>query len=165
LQQNEQRIDEQRITTPSPTNPRTFNAGGSSKVPRGGHPIEDETEIERITDALRRAYPPRSQDNEPKASPGPETEAEMEKRVAGMYGFDIEAERRREAGFKEEIRRRGTIAALSFRQAKTMPEAPHEYVVRTPENEAAYVALFNLIIEQGVTEKWGRSQVSVLVPW
>jgi hypothetical protein len=59
-----------------------------------GDPIEDETEIKRITDALRRAYPPRSQDNEPKASPGPENEEEMEKRVAGMYGFDIEAERR-----------------------------------------------------------------------
>ena len=44
------------------------------------------------------------------------------------------------------------IAALSF---KTMPEAPHEYVVRTPENEAAYVALFNLIVEKGVAEKWG----------
>ena len=71
-----------------------------------GDPIEDETEIKRITDALRRAYPPQSQDNEPKASPGPENEEEMEKRVAGMYGFDIEAERRREAGFRDEIRRR-----------------------------------------------------------
>ena len=28
-----------------------------------------------------------------------------------------------------------------------MPEIPHEYVVRTPENEADYVALFHLIIE------------------
>jgi hypothetical protein len=46
------------------------------------------------------------------------------------------------------------IAALSFRVAKTMPEIPHEYVVRTPENESAYVALFNLIVEQGVYEKW-----------
>src|SRR5450631_753791 len=43
LQQNEQRIDEQRITTPSPTNPRTFNAGGSSKVPRGGQGQEPVT--------------------------------------------------------------------------------------------------------------------------
>lgn len=41
------------------------------------------------------------------------------------------------------------IAALSFRVAKTMPECPHEYVVRTPENEADYVALFNLIVERG----------------
>jgi hypothetical protein len=28
------------------------------------------------------------------------------------------------------------IAVLFFRAAKTMPECPHEYVVRTPENEA-----------------------------
>jgi len=47
------------------------------------------------------------------------------------------------------------IAALSFREVKTMPEAPHEYVVRTPKNEAAYVALFDLIIEHGVHEMWG----------
>jgi hypothetical protein len=44
------------------------------------------------------------------------------------------------------------IAPLSFRVAKTMPEIPHEYVVRTPENEANYVALFHLIIEHGVHE-------------
>ena len=56
------------------------------------------------------------------------------------------------------------IAALSFREAKTMPECPHEYVVRTPENEAAYVALFNLIIEQGVHEKWGRSRYQYWYP-
>jgi hypothetical protein len=133
------------------------------RCPPRGDPIEDETEIKRITDELRRAYPPRSQD-EPKASPGPETEEEMEKRVAGMYGFDIEAERRREAGFKEEIRRRSTIAALSFREAKTMPEAPHEYVVRTPKNEAAYVALFNLIVEHGVPETWGRRKYQYWCP-
>jgi hypothetical protein len=46
------------------------------------------------------------------------------------------------------------ISALSFRVAKTMPEIPHEYVVRTPENEEAYVALFNLIIAHGVHEMW-----------
>ena len=46
------------------------------------------------------------------------------------------------------------IAALAFRVAKTMPEIPHEYTVRSPENEAAYVALFNLILENGVYEKW-----------
>ena len=49
------------------------------------------------------------------------------------------------------------IAALSFRVAVTMPECPHEYVVRTAENEEAYVALFNLIVEKGVREKWGRA--------
>jgi hypothetical protein len=46
------------------------------------------------------------------------------------------------------------LAPLAFREAKTMPECPHEYVVRTPENEAAYVAIFNLIVEQGVHERW-----------
>ena len=46
------------------------------------------------------------------------------------------------------------IAALAFRVAKTMPEIPHEYVVRTPENEEAYVALFNLIVAHGVHEMW-----------
>jgi hypothetical protein len=56
------------------------------------------------------------------------------------------------------------IAALSFRVAKTMPEAPHEYVVRTPENEAAYVALFTLIGEHGVQEKWGRQRYQYWYP-
>jgi hypothetical protein len=45
-------------------------------------------------------------DFEPKDSYGPENEEEMEKKAAAMYGFDIEGERRREAGFKDEIRRR-----------------------------------------------------------
>jgi hypothetical protein len=56
------------------------------------------------------------------------------------------------------------IAALSFREAKTMPECPHEYVVRTPENEAAYVALFNLIVEQGVAEKWRGRRYQYFYP-
>ena len=30
----------------------------------------------------------------------------MEKKAAAMYGFDLEGERRREAEFKDEIRRR-----------------------------------------------------------
>jgi hypothetical protein len=54
------------------------------------HPIEDEAEIKRITDELLRAYPPKDSSS-PKES---------------AYGFDIETERRREAGFLEEIRRR-----------------------------------------------------------
>jgi hypothetical protein len=104
--------------------------------------------------------------------------------VAGMYGFDIEAERRREAGFRDEIRRRwearmakkeemanaepvvappviSPLAALAFREAKTMPECPHEYVVRTPENEVGYVALFNLIVEQGVHESGAGVNISI----
>ena len=56
------------------------------------------------------------------------------------------------------------IAALSFREAKTMPKCPHEYVVRIPGNEAAYVALFNLIVEQGVHEKWGRYRYQYWYP-
>ncbi len=53
------------------------------------------------------------------------------------------------------------IAALSFREAKTMPESPHEYTVRTPENEAAYVALFNLIVEHGVPQKGAVVNISI----
>jgi hypothetical protein len=56
------------------------------------------------------------------------------------------------------------IAALSFREAKAMPECPHEYVVRTPENETAYVALFTLIGEHGVGEKWGRYKYKYYYP-
>jgi hypothetical protein len=46
------------------------------------------------------------------------------------------------------------IASLSFRFAKTMPDQPHEYVVRTPENQAAYVALFEAIQTDGVRERY-----------
>lgn len=56
------------------------------------------------------------------------------------------------------------LAALAFREAKTMPECPREYVVRTPENESAYVALFNLIGEHGVQEKWGRYKYKYWYP-
>ena len=55
------------------------------------------------------------------------------------------------------------IASLSFRVAKTMPEIPHEYVVRKPENEEAYVALFDLIVERGVHEI-GAGANPILVP-
>jgi hypothetical protein len=44
---------------------------------------------------------------------------------------------------------------LVFVFAKTMPANPHEYVVRTADNEAAYVRLFELIAAQGVVERWG----------
>jgi hypothetical protein len=56
------------------------------------------------------------------------------------------------------------LAPLAFREAQTMPECPHEYVVRTPENEAAYVAIFNLIVEQGVHERWGRRKYQYWYP-
>jgi hypothetical protein len=35
-----------------------------------------------------------------------------------------------------------------------MPETPHEYVRRTPENEEAYALLFQKIGEEGVWEKF-----------
>jgi len=38
---------------------------------------------------------------------------------------------------------------LEFRVAKTMPENPHWYVVRSPENEADYVALWQANHERG----------------
>jgi len=43
---------------------------------------------------------------------------------------------------------------LKFVFAKTMPEIPHYYVKRTPENEKDYVALFNAIMKVGVVQKW-----------
>lgn len=46
------------------------------------------------------------------------------------------------------------INSLSFRFARTMPEIPHEYVVRSPDNEAAYVAMFTAIMRHGVYERW-----------
>jgi hypothetical protein len=49
----------------------------------------------------------------------------------------------------------GTIGMLSFRFAKTMPEQPHEYTVRKPDNEAAeqaYVALYYAIQQRGVRQ-------------
>ena len=36
-----------------------------------------------------------------------------------------------------------------------MPETPHEYVVRTPKNEADHVELFHTIWREGVSEKFG----------
>ena len=56
------------------------------------------------------------------------------------------------------------IDSLSFRFAKTMPEIPHEYVVRAPHNEAAYVALFSTIMEHGVNERWAGRYKRYLYP-
>ena len=47
------------------------------------------------------------------------------------------------------------LSRLTFKFAKSMPETPHEYVVRSPANEADYVALFSVIQEKGVQEKFG----------
>jgi hypothetical protein len=59
---------------------------------------------------------------------------------------------------------RAVIDSLSFRVAKTMPEIPHEYVVRSPDNEAAYVALFSAIMEHGVYERWAGRAKRYLYP-
>jgi hypothetical protein len=44
------------------------------------------------------------------------------------------------------------LEKLQFRFAKTMPEIPHEYVVRTLDDEADYVELFETIAMLGVIE-------------
>jgi hypothetical protein len=56
------------------------------------------------------------------------------------------------------------IDSLSFRFAATMPEIPHEYVVRNVDNEAAYVALFRAIMEHGVYEHWAGRHKRYLYP-
>jgi hypothetical protein len=43
---------------------------------------------------------------------------------------------------------------LKFLFAKTLPEIPHWYVKRTPENEQDYMALFDAIQKFGRVEKW-----------
>ena len=54
-----------------------------------------------------------------------------------------------------------TWANLRFGFAKTMPEIPHEYVVRSPENESDYAELFDIIRREGRIEKWrGRPTVT-----
>ena len=59
---------------------------------------------------------------------------------------------------------RAVIDTLSFRFARTMPEILHEYVVRSPDNEAAYVALFQAIIEVGVYGRWAGRRYQYLYP-
>jgi hypothetical protein len=47
------------------------------------------------------------------------------------------------------------LSRLSFKFAKSMPETPHWYVVRSAANEADYAALFHVIQAKGVPEKFG----------
>jgi len=54
------------------------------------------------------------------------------------------------------------VEGLSFRFAKTMPEFPHWYVVRSPENEATYVALFHAIHEHGYAATFGGRRYKYL---
>jgi hypothetical protein len=46
------------------------------------------------------------------------------------------------------------IAALHFQFAKTMPETPHEYTVRSVDNEVAYVLLAQAVLDHGVRERF-----------
>ena len=48
-----------------------------------------------------------------------------------------------------------------------MPEIPHEYTVhtvRSEENEAAYIALFNAIAVDGTFERWRGRRKRYLYP-
>ena len=56
------------------------------------------------------------------------------------------------------------IARLSFRVAKTMPEIPHAYTVRSPQTEEDYVALWNAIEADGVYEYYNRRKKKYLYP-
>jgi hypothetical protein len=56
------------------------------------------------------------------------------------------------------------IGRLQWQLAKTMPEIPHEYTVRSPETEADYVALFTAIQSDGVFERYKRRKKRYLYP-
>jgi integrase len=43
---------------------------------------------------------------------------------------------------------------LRFKFAKTMPDSPHFYVIRSEKNNTEYEQLFRLIEQQGVWEEW-----------
>ncbi len=53
---------------------------------------------------------------------------------------------------------------LEFRFAKAMADNPHWYVVRKPENEADYVALYRAIEEHGQYEKWNGRRYKYWYP-
>ena len=56
------------------------------------------------------------------------------------------------------------LESLTFVYAKTMPDNPHYWVKRTPENEAAYVTLFHTIWRDGTWQTFRRSRYRVW-PW
>lgn len=57
-----------------------------------------------------------------------------------------------------------TIARLTFQFAKTMPESPHEYTTRKPENEVDYARLYQAVKDHGRWEKWGKNRYRYLYP-
>jgi hypothetical protein len=56
------------------------------------------------------------------------------------------------------------ISRLSFRFAKTMPEVPHEYTVRSDETEEDYVALYHRIAEDGILDSYNGGKNKYLYP-
>ena len=51
------------------------------------------------------------------------------------------------------------ITTLSFTFAKTIPECPHEYAIRSPANEQEYVRMFEAVRAHGIWQKWrGRKR-------
>jgi hypothetical protein len=62
------------------------------------------------------------------------------------------------------ISRLDIIASLGWRVATTMPEIPHEYTVRRPDREAAYVTLFNAVARDGVVESYKGREKRYLYP-
>jgi hypothetical protein len=59
---------------------------------------------------------------------------------------------------------RDVIARLTFIFAKTMADIPHEYVVRTTDNEAAYAALLAAIRTHGVPGEFRGRRFRYLYP-
>jgi hypothetical protein len=55
------------------------------------------------------------------------------------------------AELPEIVELREAVKGLPFRFAKTMPEVPHWYIMRSPEIEAVYVRLFHAIHQHGYT--------------
>lgn len=55
------------------------------------------------------------------------------------------------------------LEKLQFRFAKTMPENPHWYTVKTDELKEEYEYLFNYIWEHGCDEYWNGRKYRYLV--
>jgi hypothetical protein len=52
-----------------------------------------------------------------------------------------------------------SVTTLTFKYAKTMPQCPHWYAVRSPENEQEYIRMYEMVREHGVYQRWrGRKR-------
>jgi hypothetical protein len=77
--------------------------------------------VSSLEDVLAGTTTPRPNAQNAEVFACPEDEeniSELEKAAAAMYGFKIEGERRREAGFKDEIRRRRREAELTTTESE-----------------------------------------------